>query len=99
METFACRLSTDKLRERKATIISSLQKKLLDKKELEHGFGYKFDGSDEMLDQLIAFIKTERMCCGFFAFTLQISGNTNETWLEITGPEGVKEFLNTELGL
>ena len=53
---------------KKTTIISSIQKKLLGKKEPEHGPGYKFDGSDEMLDQLIAFIK-QNVCTASFSLS------------------------------
>jgi hypothetical protein len=45
------------------------------------------------------FIKTERECCDFFTFNLSISGDKSETWLELTGAEGAKDFISTELGL
>lgn len=69
------------------------------KKELKNGFAYKFNGSDVMIDQLAAFVKTERACCDFFIFNLSISGDKSEAWLEITGPKGAKEFIKTELEL
>jgi hypothetical protein len=92
-----CKLTTPELRERKATVISNLRKQMLGKKELVNGFAYKFDGSDSMLDELTTFIKEERACCDFFMFKLSVSGDQSEAWLEITGPEGAKEFIITEL--
>lgn len=93
-----CSLTTPELRERKETVLKSLREQILTKKELEHGYAFKFPGTDEVLDQLSEFIKTERACCAFFIFGLSISGDKRETWLELTGPEGTKEFITTELG-
>ncbi|HEX2787601.1 MAG TPA: hypothetical protein VHP32_06815 [Ignavibacteria bacterium] len=95
----ACKLTSAELQKRKETILISLKTKLLEKKELQNGFAFKFAGTDEMLDELTEFIKTERECCGFFNFNLLVSGDKNETWLELTGTEGAKEFISSELGL
>lgn len=57
------------------------------------------DGTDKILDQLSEFIKTERACCDFFIFGLSISGDKSEIWLELTGPKGAKDFIETELEL
>jgi hypothetical protein len=93
----ACKLTSPELRERKETVLRSLKTQILDRKEIKNGVALKFIGSDELLEELVEFIKTERECCGFFDFTLSISGDKSEVWLEITGPKGVKEFIKTEL--
>ena len=92
-----CKLSTPALQLRKATVISKLRAVLSGKTELSNGFAYTFEASDEILDQLNEFIKTERICCDFFSFQLTIAGE-NAT-LALTGPDGVKDFLTTEIGL
>ena len=46
---------------------------------------------------LAEFIKTERRCCEFFVFGLSVSGDKSEIWLELTGPEGTKDFISSEL--
>ncbi len=94
-----CKLTTPELQERKATVIASLKKQVLQKKELENGFAYKFKGSDTMVDELATFVKTERACCDFFHFNLSFSGDKSEAWLEITGSKGAKDFIKTELQL
>ena len=94
-----CKFTSPELRQRKETVIASLKKQVLQKKELQNGFAYKFNGSDTMVDELATFIKTERMCCDFFIFNLSFSGDKSEAWLEITGPKGAKDFIKTELGL
>src|SRR5688500_823223 len=99
VNTLTCRLTSKELRDRKATIIASLRKQVLERRVLSSGYAYRFAGTDEMLDELITFVKTERACCDFFLFNLSISGDKSETWLEITGPEGAKEFIESELQL
>ena len=69
------------------------------KKELSRGYAYDFGGSAEMLDMLVAFIVKERDCCGFLDYNLRIKGDGSSIRLAITGPEGTKGFLASELGL
>lgn len=94
----SCKLTTQEMQKRKTTVITSLKNQVIEKKELRNGFAFKFTGTDEMLDELTEFIKTERECCSFFTFNLSISGDKREAWLELTGIDGVKEFIETELG-
>lgn len=91
-----CKLTSPELRKRKEEVISKLKGLVLEKKELPDGFAYKFDGTDEILDSLTAFIKSERLCCDFFNFKLLVSQEA-VVWLEISGAEGAKEFIKTEL--
>jgi hypothetical protein len=95
----ACKLTSAELQERKATVLASLREKVIEKRELRDGYAFKFPGSDEVLDELTEFIKTERECCDFFTFNLSISGDKGEAWLELTGAKGAKDFIATELGL
>jgi hypothetical protein len=45
---------------------------VIGRNELANGYGYEFDATDEILDKLNAFIKTERLCCDFFTFQLTV---------------------------
>ncbi|HEY9559166.1 MAG TPA: hypothetical protein VIR29_00110 [Anseongella sp.] len=96
---FYCKLSTPELRKRQETVLASLKKQVLEKKELLDGFAYRFEGTDEVLDELLEFIKSERECCDCFIFDLSISGDKGEAWLMLTGVKGVKEFIAAELKL
>ncbi|WP_375587312.1 hypothetical protein [Flagellimonas aurea] len=95
----ACKLTKLELQERKETVHRSLKTRVVEKKELENGYAYRFPGTDELLRELTEFIKTERECCDFFIFNFSISGDKSEAWLELTGPEGTIDFIQTELGL
>jgi hypothetical protein len=95
----SCKLSSKQLMKRKETVLKNLKNEILETRELSNGYSFKFAGNDKVLDQLHEFIKTERTCCDFFIFGLSISGDTSEAWLELTGPEGAKNFISEELGL
>jgi hypothetical protein len=91
----SCKLTSPELRKRKEEVIAVLKTKVLDKQELAEGYKYKFEATDNMLDQLTSFLKSERACCDFFDFNLALSDKI--VWLSITGPDGAKEFIKTEM--
>ena len=93
----SCKLTTPELQKRKETVLKDLKEQVIAKKELENGYAFKFLGTDKVLDQLSEFIKTERACCNFFIFGLSVSGDKSEIWLELTAPEGAKNYIMTEL--
>lgn len=93
----SCQLTSPELKQRKATVIATLKKLVKERQEINNGFRYKLNGSDEVLDLLNDFIKTERLCCNFFNFSLSVSDNESPVWLELSGPEGAKEFITTEI--
>jgi hypothetical protein len=95
----SCKLTSSELQNYKREVIALLKNKVLHKKELDNGYQYSFEGSDPIIDAIIGFIKTERSCCDFFTFGLSIKGFDSNTLLTITGPEGTKEFINTQMEL
>jgi hypothetical protein len=94
-----CKLTSPEMRKRRETVIASLKNKVIEKKELDNGYSYKFNGTDTIIDELAQFVKTERLCCDFFDFSLSVKGDGTMALLTITGPEGAKEFINAELQL
>lgn len=94
----SCKLTTPELQQRKRTVIAELKNQVLEKVETDSGYKYKFEGSDKMLDLLNSFIKTERLCCDFFAFTLTAASDKTFIWLELSGPEATKDFIDHEIG-
>ena len=97
-KSLACKLTSAELRNRKETILASIKTKILEKKELGNGYSYRFDGTDANIEELTKFIKTERECCDFFGFSLTVN-NDRTAWFSITGKEGAKDFIKTELEL
>jgi hypothetical protein len=50
-----------------------------------------------MLEELARFISKERRCCPFLRFEIVIMPGGGPLWLEMTGPEGTRQFLAAEL--
>lgn len=93
-----CKLTTPELQQRKRTIMAQLHQQVIEKRSLPDGYAYRFAASDTLLDELTAFVKTERMCCDFFNFAIKVS-SSQSVWLELTGPDGTKDFIDTEIEL
>jgi len=96
VKTLSCKLTAPELRKRKAEVIAALKASVTRRETLPSGYSYVFPMSDTMLDRLTEFIKTERQCCDFFDFSVSV-GSDDTLVLQITGPEGAKEFIDTEL--
>jgi hypothetical protein len=95
----ACKLTNAELQKRKAEVIAKLKSKVITREELPNGFKYTFQGVDNILDDIVGFIKTERLCCNFFTFNLFIQDTESPLTLSITGPNGTKDFINSEMDL
>lgn len=64
--TIACKLTSPEMQQRKATVIASLKKQVIQKKELKNGYSYKFNGIDSVVDELADFIKTGKTMLRLF---------------------------------
>lgn len=93
-----CKLTTPELQERKRTVITELKSLLKERKEETNAVRYKFESTDSNIDLVSSFIKTERLCCDFFEFSLQVESNSEFMWLTLSGPDGVREFIKEEIG-
>jgi len=94
----SCKLTTAELQKRREEVLSVLKSGILEKKELKDGYSFKFENSDKNIDMLTDFVKSERQCCDFFNFSIQIKNN-GELWFDLTGPKDAKEIIGAELGL
>lgn len=97
-KAFSCKLSSPELQKRKSTVIAKFKTIVVEKTELDNGYSYKFKNTDAAIDLLTDFIKTERQCCDFFNFNMFVSTDQYIS-LDISGEDGVKEFICNEIGL
>ncbi len=97
-EPLGCRLTTPELQRRKTTVLASLRDKIQSRKETPNGYQFEFASTDAILGELIEFVKTERACCPFFEFNVRVGREGEPIWLELSGPEGTKQFIRDELG-
>src|SRR5262249_4659952 len=67
--------------------------------ELPDGYAFRFSADPELCLTLAEFMTLERLCCPFFTFALELEHEGGPMWLRLTGRDGVKQFLQAELGI
>lgn len=63
--------------------------------ELPNGYAFRFTADDYLA--IVSFVTHERLCCPFFTFEVEVDAERGPIWLRLTGREGVKEYLWSEL--
>ena len=91
----ACSLTTEELHERRGTVLEKLRDTVVEVRELPNGYAYSFSSEGKRLKELVDMIDLERQCCPFLEFQLTIAAGGGPLRLEITGPEGTKDFLSS----
>lgn len=94
-----CKLTNPELQKRKSEVIAILKSHVITRKELSNGFEYAFNCTDRMIDEVVSFIKTERLCCNFLTFKLSIEDEESNIILSITGPDVAKDFISSTMEL
>jgi hypothetical protein len=94
----SCSLTSAELDKRKRNVLDVIKSKIKERKELKDGYSFRFENSDETIDMITEFIKSERQCCNFFNFSMTVK-NDGTLWFDLTGPKEAKEVIGTELGL
>jgi rhodanese-related sulfurtransferase len=89
----ACSLAAGELATRGEELRRELFAAAVERRELPDGVSYRFPGSDDFRDKLLAFAAAERTCCSFFRIELDFEPGRGPIWLTLRGPEGVKEFI------
>ena len=89
----ACSLEAGELAKRGVSLRDELFGHVEERQELPDGMRYRFPGSDEFKDKLLAFAAAERTCCAFFRIELAFEPGLGPIWLTLTGPAGVKDFI------
>ena len=87
----ACSLSAGE-RPARQEMIARIGQAVQEVQECENGYAYRF-ASDELLPEIVRMIQAERQCCAFLQFRLTFVPGNGPLWLELTGPEGTREFL------
>ena len=91
----ACRLTDPEFQQRRSDLLKIFQGALLETKELDDGYAYRFPSGANWIAELAQLITFERECCPFLRFNLRLEPANGPLWLELTGPEGTKVFLQS----
>lgn len=91
----ACSLTDSQLQERRRNVLQKVRSAVVDVRELDNGYAYSFHSDSERLIELAQLVNLERQCCPFLHFAITVEPGNGPIWLEMTGPDGTKEFLTT----
>ena len=97
----ACDLSASKAEHINQDIMMAKQLFALvqEVRELPDGYALRLPNDTDTFLQTARFIAHERQCCPFLSFALELNAVNGPFWLQLTGQEGAKQFLQVELGL
>jgi hypothetical protein len=95
----ACKLTDPEFQRRRSDLLNMFRSALLETKELDEGYAYRFPAEGNSIAELAQLITFERQCCPFLRFNLRLEPAEGPLWLELTGPVGTKDFLQTLFGL
>ena len=89
----ACSLDSAGLAKRCEELSKSVLAEAIAIEPLTNGFRWRFSSSATLLTRIAPLIDAERQCCRFLNVTLQCEPNLGEVVLDVTGPDGAREFL------
>ena len=92
-----CELTPAEITARRAALLPGLLARAEERTTLDNGFRWRFDASSDVLTAAVETINEERQCCRFLQFVLTVEPGGGSIWLEITGPQGTSEFLESLL--
>jgi hypothetical protein len=97
---FACNMNAIPPEER-GTHVAAIQavfRAVEEVRELPDGYAFRLANETAVLFEVADFLAKERLCCPFFGFSLEIEPEGGPVWLSLTGREGVKPFIQAEIG-
>jgi hypothetical protein len=96
-----CNMSAldDEQRKRHSALTKELLSKHLEIKELPDGFGLRFPHDTLLFASISEWVTLEELCCPFLTLALELHHDKGPVWLKVSGDEGVKDFLLTEIGI
>jgi len=89
-----CSLNAGELRARAEDLLPGLLRAAVERHDLPDGWRLRFAPREGLLPDIARTIDAESRCCRFLRFLLTVEPDQGPVWLEITGPEGTREFLS-----
>ena len=95
----ACRLDAFDAtqRERHAVLVRELAGAAAGVVELADGFAVRFPSRPYLFLRLAEWVELERACCPFLNIAVAFENGSAAIRLDLRGPDGVKDFLRSEL--
>ncbi|HEY2825317.1 MAG TPA: hypothetical protein VGI83_07210 [Gemmatimonadales bacterium] len=90
----ACDLTLAEIRERRTGLLPGLLARAVDRRPVHEGYRWCFVSAAGLMWDIAQVIEAERRCCRFLRFGVLAEPDGGPVWLEVTGPEGTREFLD-----
>ena len=88
-----CALTPDALRARREGLLTELLRQSTGHELLPEGLRLRFAASAETLASVARAVEAERHCCRFLRFMITVEPDERPLTLELTGPQGTREFV------
>jgi hypothetical protein len=92
-----CTLSPEAMSARRDGVLAALLRQARDREALPDGLRLTFVATSEALSTITRAVDAERQCCRFLRFRLTVEPDGGPLVLELTGPEGTREFVEALL--
>jgi hypothetical protein len=89
----ACTLTPTELESRGSQLLPGLVARSSARLELPNGYRWSFSPTDGLMAEITRVIDAERRCCRFLQFFVVVEERGGAVTLEVTGPNGTREFL------
>jgi hypothetical protein len=90
----ACTLGPAALEARRQGLLADLLHRADAHEESPDGYSLRFTAAADTLGLIARAIDAERRCCRFLRFRLTVEPDEGPMVLELTGPEGTRDFLS-----
>lgn len=91
----ACALTPEQLEARRDELLPGLLRRARSYRDTAAGRVFEFVDAPGLLRDLARTLELERGCCRFLAFSLTLEPDGGPIRLEISGPEGTRQFLDS----
>ena len=89
-----CTLGPAALKARREGLLANLVRRADAHEELPDGHRLRFAAYGDTLGLIVRAIDAERRCCRFLRFRVTVEPDEGPILLELTGPEGTRDFLS-----
>jgi hypothetical protein len=94
----ACTLSAAELDSRRGDLLPGLIAQAAHRLPLANGYRLTFVPAPGLLETIARVVDVERQCCRFLRFQLVVDQDSAPITLDVTGPDGTKDFLADVIG-
>lgn len=93
----ACSLDAKDYAERQSRLRAGILGEALGTERIPRGLRWRFATTPDLLSRLGPILDAERQCCRSLTLSLSAAADRGEVVVEVTGPRGTQEMLETWL--